>query len=320
MRPPQLHVVLICLRRAAKTIDKIEQSAVFLIPTGMDRVIKNLNGLRKQCIVLCDLRLLHQEPAAFDIMSGINNAASRRICLQFSFRSDRFQRTLEFRFYMIAQDLLYALLRACIVKCALFRITAAHDCRYIQINHRISQSAARARLRDRFGAKSGRVFDQMVIELINQLIRSPRTFDADMLPGIVIILGVCHCIKRLGEAVAPLAQRMSVSRHSEIHPVPDVAVDAVRLHKVKAAPADLQPFLALSIVCAQICVCPCAASLHPYAFVCAVNFPGFVKAGINTAVFMVYPILAPEFDGALQFFLHPTVISLHCLHTCSPFH
>ena len=49
MRPPQLHVVLICLRRAAKTIDKIEQSAVFLIPTGMDRVIKNLNGLRKQC-------------------------------------------------------------------------------------------------------------------------------------------------------------------------------------------------------------------------------------------------------------------------------
>ena len=286
----------------------------------MDRVIKDLNGLSKQRIVLCDLRLLHQEPAAFDVMPRIDNAASRRICLQFPFRSDRFQRTLEFWFYMIAQDLLYALLCACIIKCALFRITAAHDRRYIQINHRISQCAARARLRDRFGAKSGRVFDQMVIELINQLIRSPRTFDADMLPGIVVILGVCHCIKRLGEAVAPLAQRMSVSRHGEIHPVSSIAVDAVRLHKIKAAPANLQPFLALSIVCAQICVCPCAAPLHPYAFVCAVYFPRFVEAGINTAVFMVYPMLTPEFDGALQFFLYPTVISLHCLHTCSPFH
>ena len=44
MRPPELHIVLIRFRRQTLGVDKVQKSAVFLVPTGVDGVVED--GLR----------------------------------------------------------------------------------------------------------------------------------------------------------------------------------------------------------------------------------------------------------------------------------
>lgn len=70
MRPPELHIVLIRLGRQTLGVDKVQKSAVFLVPTGVDGVVEDGLRLFDQLWLAELLRILQQEPHALDVVTG----------------------------------------------------------------------------------------------------------------------------------------------------------------------------------------------------------------------------------------------------------
>lgn len=60
MRPPQLHIMLICLRWLTAGINKVQETAVFLIPAGVDGVKKDVLRLLYQRLVTGTARMAYR--------------------------------------------------------------------------------------------------------------------------------------------------------------------------------------------------------------------------------------------------------------------
>ena len=126
MGPPQLHVVLIGLRRESHAVHEVEQAAVLLVPAPLDGHIKDLHGLRPQLRVVLVLGLLHQEPAALDVVARIDEAAGGDVGPELAVHAHGLQGALQLRLVVIAEDGLHALLGPGVIDLPVLRVAAAH--------------------------------------------------------------------------------------------------------------------------------------------------------------------------------------------------
>ena len=246
-------------------------------------------------------------------MAGVDDPTRGGVGLQRAVRADGLEDAVQLRPVVVLHDLVDAGRGPLVVKRGVGRVAAAHDRGDVQIDHRFSEAAAPAGLRDGLRAEAGRVGDEAVAQLPVQLIGPPRALDARLVARDGVILGVRHRVEVLAEAVAPLAQGPPVAGHGEIHPPARVAVDAVVLEEVQAAPAGLQPLGPDAVVRAEEGVDPAAASLHPDALVCGIDLALPVEAGVDAAVLPVQAVLQPEGRAPRQLILHPLVIAAKCL-------
>ena len=127
MRPPELHIMLICLGRLAAGVDEVKQSAVLLIPAGIDGVIEDGLSLFDELRLTCQLCILEKEPYAFDIMARIYRPALGIIKSRRSVSIHIFEDTAKLRFYVVFENIVNALLCPCHIFIPVLGITALHD-------------------------------------------------------------------------------------------------------------------------------------------------------------------------------------------------
>ena len=192
--PPQLHVVLIRLRRQALAVDEVQQAAVFLVPARFDGKVEHVFGFFVQRRVARSVGLLHQEPAAFDVMPGVHHTSGGEVALELAIHAHTLQRAFHLRLVVIRKDVVDALGRIPVVQRGLLRVYAAHHAGHIQKDHRVRQCAARARLRNGFGAHS-RGVRHAVVQVIHQLIRFARALQMFPLARLAVILRVADGVK-----------------------------------------------------------------------------------------------------------------------------
>ena len=117
---------------------------------------------------------------------------------------------------MILQNLLDAFCRVTVIFFRICGINAAQNTGNIQKNHWICKGTATARLRNTFWTKSGRILNQAVIQLINQMVCAACAIEAVCIAGYAIVFRVCNCVKALREAVTALPQGTAVCRNLKI--------------------------------------------------------------------------------------------------------
>ena len=127
MRPPELHIVLIRFRRQTLGVDKVQKSAVFLVPTGVDGVVEDGLRLFDEFGLAELLRILQQKPHALDVVTGIDDATVCEVKARRAVRSDIFQCTAKIKLDKILENFLDALRRARGVNILALRVAAHED-------------------------------------------------------------------------------------------------------------------------------------------------------------------------------------------------
>ena len=234
MRPPELHVMLVCLGRFAERVNKVQQPAVFLVPSGGYRPIEYFLRLGDKRRVTGFARIFQQEPHALNVMPGVNNSPLSVIQSRCAVNRNVFQHAPELRVDMVAENIVHAGRGALGVERCALRIDALHHGGNVEIDHRDAEGAPRARGGLGFRAETGRV-GHAVVEIPVEVICAPRALEMLPLAGHAVILRVRHGVKCLGKAVPALAERRTLGGDGKVHPVPGGAVYAVRLHKVETA-------------------------------------------------------------------------------------
>ena len=136
--------------------------------------------------------------------------------------------------HVVLENLVHTLLGPLLIEVLPLGVHPEHHPGDVEDNHGPAEGAALPGLRDGLGAQAGGV-GHAVIQLPVQVIGPSRPLQPDGLAGDAVVLRVGQGVKRLGEAVAPLAQGLAVPGDGEVHPIACGAVDAVFLHKVQAA-------------------------------------------------------------------------------------
>ena len=127
VRPPQLHIVLIGLRRLAQAIHEIEQPAVLLIPAGVDGIQEETLRLFMQGGVAQPVGFFHQKPGAFDVVPRIHHPAGGDIAHEFPVWADGFQRAAQVLLAVIGENIMHALRGTLVVQRLTLRIGPAQD-------------------------------------------------------------------------------------------------------------------------------------------------------------------------------------------------
>ena len=304
MGPPELHIVLVGLGRIAQGVDKVQQTAVLLIPAGVDGPVEDGLRLADEGCVAGAFGLLQQEPDALDVVAGVDDPALRNVQPGFAVGAYVFQHAAQLILDVIAEDLLHAGGGPGFIERFPLRIGAQHDAGHVQADHGRAEGAAGPGLGDGLGAKAGGV-RHPVVQIPVQIVGPAGPQQAVPVPGDPVVFGVCHRIEGFGEAVTALTQGTSVGSDGEIHPIPRFPVDAVGFHKIEAAPGGGQPFLLHAVEPAQPGKDPAAASLHPNAFIGRIDPALSVQAGVDAAVHRVHAMFQPEIDAAVQFLPDP---------------
>ncbi len=240
MGPPQLHVVLIGLRRLAQGVDEVEQSAVLLVPAGLNGPIEHLGRPLHQLLVPGPLGVLQQEPDALNVVARVHRAALGVEEPGLPVLSHVLQHAFELRLHVVAEDVLHALPRPLLIERLALGVRAQQDACDVENNHGDAEGTARAGLGDGLGAHGHRV-RLALAQIPVEVIALPRPLQPLLLPCYPVVLRVGRGAEGLGEVVAPLAQGPALRRDGEVHPVSGGVVEAVGLHEVQAAAAGLQP-------------------------------------------------------------------------------
>ncbi len=259
--------MLVRLGRIAERIDKVQKSAVFLVPACLDRPVEYLLRLADKLRIACSPCVLKQEPYALYIVAGVDNASLGEVKPCLAVRADRLKHTLELRVDVIPENILHAACGTLLVKRLMLGVDLHQNACDVQIDHRDAEGSARARLRLGLRSEAGGIL-HAVCEIPIDIISSSRSFKAGFIARYAVILGIGHRVEGLGEVVSSLAEGFTVSRDGEVHSAVRIGVDAVLLHKVKACLGCLEPLGSYTVITAQPCVHPAAASLHPDALIC----------------------------------------------------
>ena len=171
MRPPELHVMLVGLGRSAQAVDEVQQSAVFLVPAGVDGTVEDGLRLLHQVHVSGTFGVLKQEPDTFDIVARIDDPALGHIQTRFPFRADVLQDAAQVVLHMIAENVLHAGGRPFFVQRLLLRVDPHQHGSHIQIDHRDAEGSAAAGLRNRLRAEAGGI-RHAVVEVPVEIIGS----------------------------------------------------------------------------------------------------------------------------------------------------
>ncbi len=304
MRPPELHVVLVGLGRAAQAVDKVQQSAVLLVPAGVDGAVEDHLGFGDELAVAGAFGVLEKEPHALDVVAGVDDAALGDVQAGLALGTDVFKHTAELVLDVVFKDVVYALLGALLIQGAVLGVDAHQHACHVQIDHRDAKRAAAARLGDRLGAETGRV-RHAVGQIPIGVIGAARPLQTGAVARDAVVFGVRHGIEGFREIVAALAQGLALGGHGEVHPIPGLVVETVGLHKVQAALRGGQPLVLHPVQVAQPCEDPAAAPLHPDALVGGKNLALAVQAGVDAAVDLVHAVFQPEVYTAVQLLADP---------------
>ena len=139
VRPPELHIVLVSLRRNTERIHEIKQTAVFLVPACRIRPIEDLLATLDKLTVARALCLLKQEPHALDIVTGVNYSSLGKIKSCLAVSANVFKQTGKLGVNVIFEDVGSTLGGAALVKFLVFGICAKHYRGHIKADHRITE-------------------------------------------------------------------------------------------------------------------------------------------------------------------------------------
>ena len=162
-----------------------------------------------------------------------------------------------------------------------------------------------------------------MIEIPIEVCHLPCAGKTAFFAGNSVIFRVRHGAERLGEAIPTLPQRPTVLRDGKIHTVACGVVEAVTLHKIKAAAAGVEPFRLRAVDCAQMGKDPAAPPLHPDALIRGIDFTGSVETGIDAAEFRIHAVFQPKIYAAIQFRAYPSMrlgklLVSHFIHVYAP--
>ena len=320
MGPPELHVVLVGLGGLFQAVGKVEQSAVLVVPAGLDGPVEDLGGLFHQFLVPGALGVLQQEPHALDVVSGVDRAALGVVETGRAVLSHVLQNALEVGLDVVLEDLVHALGGPLLIERLALRVYPQQHAGDIEDDHGDAEGTARAGLGDGLGAQSGGV-GHAVGQIPVQVVGAAGPVQMLPLAGHAVVLAVGHGVEGLREIIPALTQGAAVLRDGEIHAAAGIMVDAVLLQKVQAALGGLQPLRTAAVHVAEIGEDPAAAALHPNAFIRGVDLALAVQAGVYTAVLVIHSVFQPEFRADLQLLLHPVPVGLQSccvLHTWAP--
>ena len=250
--------------------------------------------------------MLQQEPHALDVVAGVDGAALGVPEPGRAVHVHVLQGAFQLRLHVVLENVVHAPLGPLLIEGLPLGVRPQQHAGDVQNNHGGAEGPAPPGLRDGLGPHAHGVRFSLA-QVPVEVIALPGPLQAGLVPRHAVILGVGDGAERLGEVVAPLAQRLSLRRDGEVHPVPRPVVEAVGLHEVQAAFGGVQPLLPDSVIAAQKGKDPAAAALHPDALVGGVDFALPVQAGVHAAVLFIHAVLQPEIGGALQFRLCPSL-------------
>ena len=79
LRPPELHVLLVALRREVLAVAEADDAAVLLVPAPRERPVEDRERELEELLVSGLLGDFHQEPARLDGVAGVDRAADHRV-------------------------------------------------------------------------------------------------------------------------------------------------------------------------------------------------------------------------------------------------
>ena len=94
LRPPELHVLLVALRREVFAVAEADDAAILLVPSPRERPVENRQRELQEVLVARFLCNFHKEPARLDGVAGVDRAANHRVD-ELAVRPDRFEKRLE---------------------------------------------------------------------------------------------------------------------------------------------------------------------------------------------------------------------------------
>ena len=313
MGPPQLHVVLIGLGGTAQAVHKVQQAAVLVVPAHVDGPVEDLGGLLHQLLVPGALGVLQQEPHALDVVARVHNAAFGVVQPGLPVGAHVLQHALQLGVDMVLENLIHALLGPLLIEGLSLRVHPQQGAGDIEEDHGDAEGPPGAGLGDGLGADA-RGVRHAVVQIPVQVVGPAGPLQVLLPPGHTVVLRVGQGVKRLGEAVPPLAQGLSVLGNGEVQPPPRPVVDTVLLQEVQAALTGGQPLVLGSVEVAQVGEDPAAPPLHPHTLVGGEHLSLPVQAGVHPAVHRVHAVVQPKRHAAVQLLLEPLVMALYALH------
>ncbi len=307
--PPQLHVVLIGLRGLAQAVGEVEQSAVLLVPAGLNGPVEHLGRLVHQLLVPGALGVLQQEPHALDVVARVHNAAFGVVQPGLPVGAH----VLQLGLHVVLKYVVHALLGPLLIEGLSLRVHPQQGAGDIEEDHGDAEGPPGAGLGDGLGADA-RGVRHAVVQIPVQVVGPAGPLQVLLPPGHTVVLRVGQGVKRLGEAVPPLAQGLSVLGNGEVQPPPRPVVDTVLLQEVQAALTGGQPLVLGSVEVAQVGEDPAAPPLHPHTLVGGEHLSLPVQAGVHPAVHRVHAVVQPKRHAAVQLLLEPLVMALYALH------
>ena len=94
LRPPELHVLLVALRREVFAVAEAYYAAVLLVPAPRERPVEDSQRELQELLVARLLGDFHEEPARLDRMAGVDCAADHRVD-ELTVRADSLEKRLE---------------------------------------------------------------------------------------------------------------------------------------------------------------------------------------------------------------------------------
>ena len=189
MRPPKLHVMLVCFGGHTHAIHKVQQTAVFVVPTCFYGPVEDLSGFCYQRFVACAFGMFQQEPYAFNVMTGIDDAAFGEIGADLPVGAHIFQHAFQFWLHKILEDLVYALLRAGFIFGHVFRIDPKQNANDIEDDHGKAKGTAGAGLGNGFGPCVYGVFSA-VGKIPVEVVCSAGPGKAFLITGDAVVFGI----------------------------------------------------------------------------------------------------------------------------------
>ncbi len=293
VRPPEFHVVPILLHGQPLHIAEVEEPAILRVPAPRPHPLEDgLAQGAQACVVAAHARLLQDEPGRLDGMAGVEHAAIE-VIEELAVGADRLQHGAQVRLHEIALDLVDTAVDPAVAQ---FRVTAGLAQRLSRCDqdHRYSQSLHRPHRRvDLRRQRAGRRHQPG--HAPEQILRSPehRRVSRGLRIG-----GVGNDGEGLAEEVAPLAQRLPLTRDEEEHAT--IVVEAVRIEKVDAMLGQTQPLRSRLNRVIQCGKHPCEAALQPYRLVRVDDRAVPIHREHVPAMLLIHAMPDPERNHILQ--------------------
>ena len=289
MRPPELHILRIVLRREVFAILEVDDTAILLIPTPLPRPVENAEcHLIEVITVGTSLGTLHDEPSRLNAMSRIDHTSGNRIN-QATIRSHTLQQCLKLRVHKVMFDVVERALHLRIE--VGMRDDLLHDDRHVDQHHRDAVAPSRhCRLRWQETRCSHHATN--VLKLLQRLL--------GILPAACSfsIFSHGHGTEALAEDVTTFLNTLTLGRNrKELMPI---RIDTMVFEELDAAERSLQPLWALLYMVVGVGTDKAKASLEPDRLGAVHQTAVAVQAGINSPVDAVQSMLHPEGHDIIQ--------------------